>query len=101
MKGQRARKKAESRRVILVQSIETQWTRASRGGSRAVKRNAVPEAVEFPFLESPEHASARLHHSLCYEERAGFADPRWRVVMDAGTEPLCVGCVTIDGDADQ
>jgi len=70
--------------MILVQIIETWWSRQSHGGHEAVVRNAVPQLFRVPG----EVASYRcedavwLHHAIC-DEAEGFV-PR----VDARLKPL-------------
>ncbi|WP_425396174.1 hypothetical protein [Aeoliella sp.] len=56
--------------TVVLQHIETIWTKTSRGGEGARRRNAVPEAVELPTLEA-EHPFV-LHHAV-FGERNEFA----------------------------
>ena len=54
----------------IIQIIETQWTKKSRGAPAASSRNAIPELLPIPDfdLEPP----ALLHH-VVYSERTNFS----------------------------
>ena len=41
---------------IIIQSIRTTWTKASRGAPQAVLRNSTPELLAFPALEEQPEA---------------------------------------------
>lgn len=56
--------------MIAIQSIETWWTKASRGAPASSVRAAGPEALALTQLSSP----AQVHwHRVLREERSGFA----------------------------
>lgn len=55
--------------MIVVQRVVTQWTKQSRGGAPATRRNAVPEAFPVPSTGR----SAVLVHAVEARERDGFA----------------------------
>ncbi|MGW2367792.1 hypothetical protein ACWCZ5_19690 [Streptomyces sp. NPDC001667] len=52
---------------IAVQWIRTSWTKQSRGGEQAARRNAVPVGFTLP------HALAPFAHRVRMHERDGFA----------------------------
>jgi hypothetical protein len=59
---------------IIIQAIQTVWTKASRGGPGATRRNAVAEAFPLPL---PDHRRgtvlpAYFLHQLHCAERAAF-----------------------------
>lgn len=59
----------------MVQLVRTSWTKRSRGGEGAARRNAVP--VAFPLNDT----RPAVHEVLLREER-GFV-PEWKAVRDA------------------
>jgi hypothetical protein len=60
--------------MLIVQRIITEWTKASRGGTGAAKRNATPIALPLP----PIHPSGSSYvlHDVQYQEDNEFA-PRF------------------------
>jgi hypothetical protein len=57
--------------MIIVQHIETRWTKASRGVPGAGLRNAVPRAL--PLEPVPEPVSGIYLHRVSADEADGFA----------------------------
>lgn len=51
--------------AVVIQHIETVWTKRSRGGDGARQRNAVPAALDLPSL-SRDHLFV-LHHATFHE----------------------------------
>lgn len=66
---------------MIVQHIETRWTKRSRGMPGAAARNAVPHALPLPLMEGPTGAF-HLHRVTIHEEEGFF--PYQRTAM--GTE---------------
>ncbi|KJK38938.1 hypothetical protein UK23_40970 [Lentzea aerocolonigenes] len=60
---------------VVVLWVRTGWTKASRGGREAARRNAVPEAFALP------HGRAAVHEVVQVEWR-GF-EPEWREERDS------------------
>lgn len=56
--------------MIVVQRITTEWTKDSRGGEGALKRNATPDAVELPLIAYP--TAQYILHDVRYLESKGF-----------------------------
>ena len=83
-------------RVIIVQQIESEWSKAARGGARAVRRNAVSEAAKVPLHQIQTSGLIFLHHKLCYFERDNFQTPHEEITTNPTVRPLAVGCVTVD-----
>ena len=57
----------------VVQHLETAWTKASRGGTGAVRRNQTPEAMTFPCFLGFQSTDFRFGiHQVRFAEQAGF-----------------------------
>ena len=52
--------------LVLLQSICTIWTKASRGGASATARNGTPDALELPALAFPLTEGRFLLHEVVY-----------------------------------
>jgi len=50
---------------IIIQIIETQWTKASRGAPHSDRRNKVPQITRIPEVDA--NSSTLLHHVVHYE----------------------------------
>jgi hypothetical protein len=59
---------------IIIQAIQTIWTKTSRGGPGATRRNAVPEAFPLPLRDQRKVTvfPALVLHQLHYAERGEF-----------------------------
>lgn len=86
--------------IIVVQHSLTHWTKASRGGEGAVKRNAVPEATILPLSRIETAGRTGLLHKLAYREENGFARQDEALQLDPLLSKLIVGCITINLDRD-
>lgn len=77
------------------------WTKASRGGSGAARRNAIPEAFLLPVLLPTSTRSTYLLHSVLAAEQDGFEvhAPASFEILDR-TGPLVYGRVSIFPDAE-
>jgi hypothetical protein len=58
--------------TVIVQQIVTEWSKASRGGDRPGRRNAVPIAAKLPPIS--ENVDVAVH-SLRYGEVQSEATP--------------------------
>jgi hypothetical protein len=81
--------------VIVVQQILTHWSKASRGGKGAVKRNAVPEVACLPLNRVEQRGLTLLHHKLAFYE-PNFSRPKEEISLNPTLLPHVVGCVKID-----
>src|SRR5918911_4645612 len=92
---------AASPSLILVQAICVQWTKASRGGSGAARRNAIPEAFPLPAQLPTSPRSTYLLHSVFVAEQDGFEvrAPASFEVLDR-TGPLVYGRVSLFPDTE-
>jgi hypothetical protein len=71
--------------MILIQSIHTIWTKASRGGRMAALRQRIPRRLPLPeWGGSP----ALLWHSVEFAEVAGFSAPVHRSIKAVTGEEL-------------
>jgi hypothetical protein len=60
--------------VLLIQMIRTTWSKASRGGTAAALRNAVPETCRLPHL-LPRSQPITVIHTVQFAEINQFAVP--------------------------
>jgi len=61
--------------LVLCQMIRTVWTRTSRGGRQAARRNATPEALAFAAALGRDPQNGILVHRIEFDENAGFSSP--------------------------
>ncbi|MGY1580671.1 hypothetical protein [Streptomyces sp. MN13] len=61
---------------ITVQWVRTLWTKRSRGGPAAARRNAVPVAFALPDGVPGRAHTVRLHEWDDFTPRHGWAEPR-------------------------
>lgn len=81
--------------VVVIQSICTTWTKASRGGSNATARNAVTEALELPALDFPLTDDRSLLHEVVYTERDHFQNPKEKLEPCEQTIPFRYNCLKL------
>lgn len=81
--------------VLIVQLIETTWTKASRGGQGASVRNSVPEQIRLALPAVGSRSFTTLYHDLIYDERADFVQPTSTIQLDPIQVPR-TGCCSID-----
>ena len=70
---------ASSHPLIVIQSICTSWTKASRGGRNASARSRTPEALELPPLSDSFPKDVFLLHRVMYSEHHHFQQPIQRL----------------------
>lgn len=79
---------------IVVQEILIEWSKDSRGGPKAGKRNAVPEVFVLPeiprLIETPV-----LHHWISVEEGRGFALDRADSTLSQAVLPFKAGSIEV------
>src|SRR6185503_8816815 len=61
---------ASEKSMIVIQKLVTRWTKASRGGSAAARRNATPLASMLP--PPPRGTHGVFLHTLTFDEAASF-----------------------------
>ena len=79
--------------LILIQSICTIWTKASRGGASATARNGTPEALTLPALAFPLPVDTFLLHTVAYTERDHFQHPVEKLEPREQTDPFWYDCL--------
>lgn len=78
---------------IVIQSICTSWTKASRGGVNASARNRTPEIFKLPAQAiSSSSKNTYLLQELFYEERNNFQQPEEKLKKIETTDPLIYDC---------
>src|SRR5687768_14971232 len=82
--------------TVVIQHIETIWTKDSRGGNNARKRNAVPDALDLPaFVGDCQFA---LHHAKFDEHGLFVQQNRLITAHTFGELGLDFVSLTIDDD---
>lgn len=81
--------------ILVVQEIKTCWTKASRGGPGAVRRNAVPQVMKVPIRQLQGQEVRMVHHKALFQEQACFHAPEEQLIVNSTLHPLSVGCVII------
>ena len=76
--------------MIIVQEIVTEWSKTSRGGKEASRRNATPSTLKLPSIPAGVDVAV---HSVRITEWGKFK-PRSTVSVD-NKMPLRLGCVEI------
>ncbi len=76
--------------MLLIQAISTEWTKTSRGGSNATRRNGVPEQLAIPVTFDPASTSGVMLHRVGYSEGNGFLVPHldWIAVQAVPEEGI-------------
>ena len=84
---------------VLIQRIDTTWTKASRGGQGAVQRNGTPAALPVPCFLGFHSSEFGFHvHRLWFAEQNGFV-PTETVAVKRG-HSWQEGCVLLTRDED-
>jgi len=74
----------------IVQTLSTQWTKASRGAPASRRRNATPTAFKLPDAFPPQISPTEvIWHDV------GFGEPKFAPISRVRTLPL--GLVRVDG----
>jgi len=77
--------------MVVIQEVNTSWTKDSRGAPGAVARSAVPERLA--FMPSVGHRAV-LEHLARYSEESGFVPSETVTSYDAPAS-LRYGCVRL------
>ncbi len=79
--------------TLLVQAIQTEWSKAARGGALATARGRVPEALRVPLPVAPCDEPYYLVQHVIYVEDDGFEHPCSEIVdtrpADKHTHYVC------------
>lgn len=81
--------------MLVVQHIGTIWSKASRGGEEARRRNASPHALPLPLEVASKEG---LLHFVFFNEHDNFVPHETSQSLASLTAPLRQGCVTIQRD---
>ncbi|MBA2284505.1 MAG: hypothetical protein H0W02_03380 [Ktedonobacteraceae bacterium] len=81
--------------LVIIQSIQTIWTKASRGGDRASARNRTPEACKLPAQVCSFPDTVFLLHQVVYSEHDLFQHPVEKLELEARTEPFRYDCLKL------
>jgi hypothetical protein len=82
--------------MILVQHIICSWSKASRGGPSAARRNAVPEALPLPDAGVGKRGDALIQHTASYGEGNDFASPSRDSFTAESAGVISIGCVRVE-----
>ena len=77
--------------TLVIQHIITSWTKESRGGQAATRRNAVPIVDRLPI---PKTRAKIVVHTLNYKEEDNFLTPSSELSTD-GSLPMTLDCISI------
>jgi len=86
--------------AVYIQAICTRWNKPSRGGTDALPRNCVPEAVSFPPPASAPKPGNYVFHRSTFTDKNGFAAP---TSSSLGATPYCppnTGGITLSFEND-
>ncbi len=84
---------------MIIQHIQTSWTKHARGGEKAVQRNAVPEVAKLSLQSIKSRAPVVVQQDLYYSWNP-LTDPSETIATDFIVRPIEVGCVTVDHSSD-
>ena len=85
--------------IVVIQEIETVWTKSARGGKRAILRNAIPEAVKIPYNLTDIINIQRLYHSLRYNTNyKQRTQPTEDIRVSSTFHSITAGCVHVEGN---
>ncbi|GHO79225.1 hypothetical protein KSD_69960 [Ktedonobacter sp. SOSP1-85] len=84
-----------SPRLIVIQSICTNWTKASRGGTNASARSHTPQALELPAFPSPVFKEEVFLHEVVYGEHNHFQHPREKWEQLEFAHPFRLDCLAL------
>ncbi len=81
--------------ILIVQTICSSWTKASRGAPGAVARNTVPECLPISLSNIDLSDLRVLYHEIAFEEVTGFQSPKECISINPTIYPRH-GCITIE-----
>jgi hypothetical protein len=82
--------------LIIIQKIQTGWSKKSRGGKMATERNAVPEALAIPMEKLKDPIDGLIEHSISYYEWQGFSSPQHSSLTQEAAEKVRFDCLVIE-----
>ena len=82
--------------MILVQHVTSSWSKASRGGPSAARRNAVPEALLLPKAAVGKRGNALIQHTASYGEDNDFVSPSHDSLTAESAGVIRIGCVRVE-----
>lgn len=88
-------------RMLIVQDLVTNWSKASRGAPGAVLRNRVPSTVTVPLEEPPSERFLVVLHRLAFPEVRGFERSSEQLTYCEPQDELILGCVRIYPDPER
>lgn len=81
--------------ILIVQTIRSSWTKASRGAPGAIARNTVPEYLPISSPNIDPIDLQVLYHEIAFEEATGFQSPKERIYINPTIYPPS-GCITVE-----
>jgi hypothetical protein len=85
--------------LVAIQSIQTSWSKKSRGGAQATARNSIPDSLPIPVRELGGLAQGLIEHSVSYVESHGFDSPYKSDLLRERVGRVRTGCVLIEPSA--
>lgn len=83
----------------LIQHLQTEWTKASRGGAGARRRNSTPDVAVFPCFLGFHSTEFRFRvHDVLYKECTAFSPDETLAIEDGSF--WRTGCVRVVSDGD-
>jgi hypothetical protein len=86
--------------ILIVQTVRSSWTKASRGAPGSVARNTVPECLPISLPNVDLGNLQVLYHEITFEEATGFQSPKERISINPKIYPQH-GCITVERIAKQ
>ncbi|WP_310426293.1 hypothetical protein [Chamaesiphon sp. VAR_48_metabat_135_sub] len=73
--------------ILIVQTIHSYWTKASRGAPGAIARNSVPECFSIPLKQVNIQGIRVLYHQIVFKEATNFKVPEEQISIDPTIHP--------------
>jgi hypothetical protein len=81
--------------VLIIQTICSSWTKASRGAPGSIDRNNGPECLPIPLQQVNLQGIRMLYHEIVFKESNGFKSPAEHILFDLAIYPR-LGCITVE-----
>ena len=81
--------------ILIVQTICSSWTKASRGAPGAVARNTVPECLPISLPNTDLDDLQVLYHEIFFEEVTGFQSQKEHISVNPAIYPPH-GCIKVE-----